>query len=319
MDSVGVIYALITILAWGSWLVPSEKVRFPNAQAKTFYVALSSCALAVLVVALRGEWAALDSALAWVPVFGGLLWALGAYCAFLAVHHIGLARAFGLWAALNIIVSFFWGGVLNGQFLGSPLVILVIAFLGSVMVIAGILLILFAGESAEKGAGAPSGSKPLVGYLGALGAGVLWGTYYIPSDTIASRSDSISSSAAVLPLTVGILLGTLMMVLASRKSPRLENAQAYLRALSSGTLWAMGNFCMLLTVSAIGPGPGYTLAQLCIVVNAIWGVFYFREPPPRSRAALLTLIGVVLASIAGAVLGGLSKLESMYTIIPATK
>ena len=73
MDALGIMYAVICVMAWGSWLVPSEKVKFPNEQAKTFFVALASVIIAALVVVLRGEMGQLASATAWLPVIGGLI------------------------------------------------------------------------------------------------------------------------------------------------------------------------------------------------------------------------------------------------------
>jgi len=318
MDTLGITYALITIMAWGSWLVPSQNVKFPNEQAKTFFVAITTLALALIVTLIRGELGSLSSGIAWLPVLGGLIWSGGAYCAFLACNHIGLAKAFGLWAALNIIVSFIWGMVVYQQFLNSPLIIIVIAILGVVMAITGIILILFSGDQTDKAANT-SGRKPLLGIIGAFGAGILWGTFYIPSSYVASTNDEISTWATVLPLAIGMVIGTSIQVLLSGKAPKLESKMEYVRAMSSGLLWGTGNFCMLLTVAAMGPGPGYTLAQLCVVVNALWGILYFKDPHPKSRAAMLTLIGVILASIAGMALGGLGTLESMYEILPASR
>jgi len=43
-------------------------------------------------------------------------------------------------------------------------------------------------------------------------------------------------------------------------------------------------------------------------------VFYFKDPAPKSHAALLTILGVVIVTLAGLVLGNLGLLESMYEI-----
>jgi len=55
------------------------------------------------------------------------------------------------------------------------------------------------------------------------------------------------------------------------------------------------------------------------VVNALWGVFYFKDPAPKSRAALMTILGVIIATLAGLVLGNLGLLESMYEITLRSK
>ncbi|TWU38289.1 GRP family sugar transporter [Novipirellula artificiosorum] len=313
MDTVGIIYAIITVMAWGSWLVPSQNVKFPNEQAKTFFVALCTTVVTVIIVLARGELGQLSSAGSWIPVVGGLIWSVSAYCAFVACNHIGIAKAFGIWAPLNIIVSFIWSLTLFGQFRDSSLLIGLLALQSVALVTVGILMILFSGgDETDK-----TGKSTTLGLLGAVGAGILWGTYYIPSAylsrTIEGASE-VSAWASVLPLAVGMLIGTSVMVAITRKAPKLESRLDYFRALSSGGLWALGNFGMLLTVNAIGPGPGYTIASLCVVVNALWGVFYFKDPAPKTRAALLTIIGVLIATLAGLVLGNLELLDSMYEI-----
>ena len=314
MDVVGVIFALMCVLAWGSWLVPSQNVKFSNEQAKAFYVALSTLISMVIVVGIRGDLGDLGSAGAWVPVFGGLIWAVSAYCAFLACNHIGLAKAFGIWAPLNIIVSFIWGLLLFGQFRDADLLLGMLAF-GSVSVaIVGILLIIFAGEG-EKESEEDKSKKPMLGLMGAVGAGVLWGTYYIPSAFLSRNAEDaqqISAYAAALPLAVGMLIGSSILVVLSGKSPKLEDTGSYVRALSSGVLWAIGNTTMLLMVKAIGPGPGYTIASLCVVVNALWGVYYFKDPHPKSKAAKLTIIGIIIATFAGVILGNLESVRGMF-------
>ena len=316
MDTLGILFAIITVMAWGSWLVPSQKVKFPNEQAKTFYVALCTTVITAIIVLVRGEFGQLASAGAWLPVVGGLIWAVSAYCAFVACNHIGIAKAFGIWAPLNIIVSFVWSLTLFGQFRDSSLLIGLLAVQAVALVTVGILMIIFSGDSGGGEEG-KSGKSATVGLLGAVGAGILWGTYYIPSAYLSRNIEGgaeVSAWAAVLPLAIGMLIGTSVMVAITRKSPKLESPIAYVKALSSGGLWALGNFGMLLTVNAIGPGPGYTIASLCVVVNALWGVFYFKDPAPKTRAALLTIIGVLIATLAGLVLGNLGLLESMYEI-----
>ena len=316
MDLFGIIFALVTVMAWGSWLVPSQNVKFANEQAKAFYVAIATFSSMVIVVAVRGEFGDLATGAAWVPVLGGLIWAVSAYSAFVGVKHLGIAKAFGIWAPLNIIVSFIWGLTLFGQFRDANPLVILIAVESLVIVIIGVLLIIFAGEG-DKSEEKDQSKKPMLGLAGAVGAGVLWGTYFIPSAFLSRSVEGvaeISPYASALPLAAGMVIGTSILVALSGKSPKLENSGSYTRALSSGILWALGNTGMLLTVKAIGPGPGYTIASLCVVVNALWGVFYFKDPHPKSRAATLTIIGIIIATLAGVVLGNLEAINELYQV-----
>ena len=37
----GIIFAIITVLAWRAWLAPSQKIQFANPQIKTMYLVSS--------------------------------------------------------------------------------------------------------------------------------------------------------------------------------------------------------------------------------------------------------------------------------------
>jgi len=316
MDTLGIFYAIATVMAWGTWLVPSQKVKFVNEQVKIFYVAIATCLIAIATVSFRGELGQLASGGAWLPLIGGLIWAVSAYCAFVACKHIGIAKAFGIWAPLNIIVSFIWGLILFVQFRDSSLLIGLVAIQAIALVILGILMIIFSGDSGSAQEDR-EGKSAIRGLLGAVGAGILWGTFYIPAAYLSRNIEGvaeISPWASGLPLAVGMVIGTSIMVALTGKAPKMESKLDYVRVFSSGTLWAIGFFGMLLTVKAIGPGPGYTIASLCVVVNALWGVFYFKDPTPKSRAAMLTILGVIIATLAGLILGNLELLEKMYEI-----
>ncbi len=140
----------------------------------------------------------------------------------------------------------------------------------------------------------------LPGLLAALGAGVLWGSYFIPI-----QMSAVSMWVAAFPLSVGIFVGSLTLVLIAGQGIRLERGSHYLRVAATGLLWGIGNYGMLLLVDAFGAGRGFTISQLGIVVNGLLGVFVLKDPPPRSRAALLTLIGCVCATVGGIMLGAL--------------
>ncbi len=79
----------------------------------------------------------------------------------------------------------------------------------------------------------------------------------------------------------------------------------YGRVSTTGILWTIGNYGMLLLVGELGAGKGYTIAQLSVVVNSLVGIYWLQDPRPASRAAHLTLLGCVLATVGGIVLGNL--------------
>jgi glucose uptake protein len=292
----GIIFALITVLAWGAWLAPSQNVPFKNQQVKTFYVASANLVLAFIVLMVIGP-GQLTLAAFWPSFLGGLMWSVSGLCAFTATHKIGMARAFGIWAPFNIMISILWGAVIFNEFIKTSPLSLLLMSVSLGVILAGVSLIIFA-----RGAGGNRGKKAdlVVGFLCALGAGILWGTYYIPLKVLG-----VSSWIGAFPLAVGIFAGSVLLLLLSRSSPRLERPAHYLRVSATGLMWGIGNYGMLLLVDQLGAGKGFTISQLSVVVNGLVGVYILKDPHPRSRAALLTLVGCVLATLGGIILGNL--------------
>jgi glucose uptake protein len=287
----GYLYAVITVLAWGTWLTPSQNLPFKNQQIKTFYVAGANLLLA-LVVALLQKPGQLTWSVFWLPFIGGLVWSVSGFLAFTATHRVGMAKAFGIWAPVNIVVSIFWGVLLFHEFLNPSLLL----FLSVVAIIAGVLLIILARGDGVKA----QGKNAAIGYMSAVGAGILWGSYFIPI-----KLSQASLWVTALPLALGIFIGSAALALAARQSLPLKRPADYLRVAATGLLWGVGNYGSLLLIESLGAGKGFTIAQLSVVVNALIGIYLLKDPQPRTRAAALTLTGCVLATVGGIVFGNI--------------
>jgi glucose uptake protein len=233
-----------------------------------------------------------------MPLGGGLIWAVSGLCAFTAASRLGMARAFGIWAPLNILVSLACGRWLFGEF--ADLKAGKLAMLGTaiVVILAGVLMIILSKGVAERAENRRAG---FIGLMAALGAGILWGVYFIPI-----KLAGVSLWVAAFPMALGIFAGSALLAALARASLRLRSRPDYLRLTATGVLWTTGNYGMLLLVGELGAGRGYTIAQLSVVVNAIVGIYALKEPVPGTRAARLTLAGCVLATIGGILLGRLN-------------
>ena len=291
------VYALITVFGWGTWLAPSQKVNFPNQQIRTLYVVATNLGIATVVALWQGSVWELTAASFWPTFLGGLIWAVGGLCAFTSTNKLGMAKAFGIWAPLNIIVSLVWGAVLFHEFvnLSAETTLLLIAAI--VMILAGVLLVIFAKGADEDGQ--EQGAFRL-GLAGAVGAGILWGSYFIPV-----KYSGVSPWAGAFPAALGMASGGALLALLSRQSWKLASSGDYLRTCLTGALWSVGNYGMLLLVDAIGAGKGFTISQTAVVVGALISIYWLHEPAPKTRAASLTFIGCVLATVGGIVLGNL--------------
>jgi glucose uptake protein len=287
----GYLFAVITVLAWGTWLTPSQNLPFKNQQIKTFYVAAANLLLALVVASLQKP-GQLTWGIVWLPFIGGLVWSVSGFLAFTATHRVGMAKAFGIWAPVNIVVSIFWGALLFHEFLNISLLLL----LSVVAIIAGVLLIIFARSDGVKA----QGRNAAIGFLSAIGAGILWGTYFIPI-----KLSQASLWVTALPLALGIFVGSAILVLLTRQPLPLSRTSDYLRVAATGLLWGIGNYGSLLLIEELGAGKGFTISQLSVVVNALIGIYWLKDPRPRTRAATLTLAGCVLATVGGIVFGNI--------------
>ena len=296
------VIATITVFAWGTWLIPSHRIAFPNEQTRIFYVALGNFLLSGLILLIRRE-SPFAEGVFWYPFFGGLIWSLGGLCAFSAISRVGITRAFGIWAPLNVVVGILWGMFLWREFMGLPGPTQLLATLAVSLVLAGVVLIIFSGSS--SGTEVDNRRDLVLGFSLAMGAGILWGSYFIPNDYLLRTLPTTSLWQLAFPLAVGILTGCSGLVLLTGKSPLLPSKSHYARVLLSGLLWSIGNFSMLLLVERMGPGKGFTIAQLSIVVNALCGILIFKEPRLRTRAGALVLAGIFLAGAGGIFLGNL--------------
>lgn len=292
------LYAVITVFAWGTWLAPSQKVSFPNQQIKNLYVVATNLGITTTIALWRGGVWELNAITFWLNFLGGVIWSVGGLCAFTATNKLGMAKALGIWAPLNIIVSLIWGAAFFQEFTnlsGGTIVLLIVAIL---TILAGVLLIIFAkgsdGDTQEWGAFR-------LGLAGAIGAGVLWGSYFIPI-----KYSGVSPWTGAFPLALGMAGGGTILALLSRQSWRLASSGDYMRVCLTGALWSAGNYGMLLLVGVIGAGRGFTISQLAVVIGALISIFGLHEPAPKTRAARLTFIGCVLATVGGIVLGNLN-------------
>lgn len=290
----GFLYAAVTVLAWGTWLAPSQNIAFRNQQIKTFYVAAANLALSALVILFQGG-SELTWEVFWLPFAGGLVWAVSGFLAFTATDRLGMARAFGIWTPVNVVVSIFWGAVIFAEFLTVGPLTLVLLAASLAIFIAGVLLIIFArGFGGQRSYTGPA----WIGLLAAFGAGVLWGTYFIPIKLSAA-----SMWVAAFPLSLGIFSGSAALAALTRQPLRLKGTGEYLRVTSTGLLWGIGNYGMLLLIEQLGAGRGFTISQLGVVVNGLIGVYLLKDPQPKSRAAAFTLAGCACASLGGILIG----------------
>ena len=312
--------ALITVLSWGTWIPVAQSVRGVEQRIRTFYVTIGNLVFAAAALLVAGGHISIGWRGFWLPFAGGMLWTAGNFCAFRATEAIGLARAAGTWTPLNIIVAFVWGATVFGElshFDAARYAVLVLALM---MVFSGVALIVASQDvrrddrpgSGPDAAGArpiteslpqPGSARRSVGRRGllwAIGAGLLWGTYFVPAQWA-----HVPAQVGNFPLAIGMFVAGLALALPAGHAVKLSSGVTSVE-MTAGALWGIGNLALLGLVARIGTGAGFTIAQLSLLVNASIGIWIFKVPKPGTSAARTVLAGVVIAGIGGAVIGAIS-------------
>src|SRR5579862_8779918 len=108
-------------------------------------------------------------------LLAGMCWAVANTLTVFAVRNVGLSIAFPLWNT-NSLVGLFWGWLLFNELRGAGAREWTKVLGGATAIVAGACLLALATTRQSSG---NSGAATL-GILAALGAGLMWGTMYIP-------------------------------------------------------------------------------------------------------------------------------------------
>jgi glucose uptake protein GlcU len=295
---VTVLLAVVVVAALGTWIPLAQLLPGVPDRSRILYIAVGNVAFAGVALLAGGTGLVFGWRGFWLPLAGGVVWTAGNYCVFRASETIGLARAAGTWTPLNIVVAFAWGAVLFGELDGFTFARFAVLGVAFVAIVAGVLLIAGSreGTTGTPGSSAAARSRARSGVLWAGGAGILWGSYFVPAQWAA-----IPAQVSAFPLALGILAGALALALPAGEPVKL-GVRATSAQLGAGVLFGIGNLALLALVARVGTGTGFTIAQLSLAVNASIGIWIFHVPEPGTRQARKVLAGIVIAGIGGCVI-----------------
>jgi drug/metabolite transporter (DMT)-like permease len=228
-------------------------------------------------------------------LLAGCLWAVANTLTIIAIRDIGLSIAFPLWNS-NSLLGIFWGFLFFNELrqagwrrwagvLGGALVMCVGA---------AILAI----SSASKSSSAHS----LNGVWAALGAGVLWGTMYIPYRK--AYLTGMNPLSFVTFFTFGEL--GMMGALAAGYNGlaplwhELVLARAVIFWLMlGGFIWVIGDLFQQYAAKYVGISRGIPLSNTNQLWGLLWGILVFGELHGKSNTTYLQVIGGSLLMMLG--------------------
>ncbi len=230
-------------------------------------------------------------------ILAGALWAVANTLTVFAIREVGLSIAFPLWNT-NSLIGLLWGWLLFGELSGSKQWPRVLA--GAFSIAAGACLLAYA--TSVRNAGPARGAG--LGITAALGAGVLWGTMYIPY-----RKAYISGMNPLSFVTVFAFgeLGSVL-ALASAFDGGFQHVAAELVRARPALFWLfLGGFCWVLgdlfqqyAAKYIGLGRGIPLSNTNQIWGLAWGTLVFGESAGMDMKAVVLIAGGSVIMVAGA-------------------
>jgi drug/metabolite transporter (DMT)-like permease len=235
-------------------------------------------------------------------VLGGALWSVANTLTVYAVRDIGLAIAFPLWNA-NSLLGIAYGALFFNELRGASRAQRGLVLGGAAAMLAGGTVLAVASAAGRPGADA------LRGVAAALGAGVLWGTMYIPYRK--AYLTGMSPLAFVTFFTVGEVatMTALALWLTGGPAPlaaALASARPVLFFLfAGGFVWVVGDLFQQYAAKYLGISRGIPLSNTNQLWGLLWGVLVFGELRGRG-APLGPVVAGSLVMAAGAALVALA-------------
>jgi drug/metabolite transporter (DMT)-like permease len=239
-------------------------------------------------------------------VLAGMLWAVANTLTVFAIRNVGLSVAFPLWNT-NSLVGLFWGWLLFNELRGSGVKGWTKVLGGAAAIVVGACVLAYATSHQSS----DTSGKATLGILAALGAGVLWGTMYIPYRK--AYISGMNPLSFVTVFTFGELgttftLGAIFHGGVSNLMGELATARPALFWLFlGGFCWVIGDLFQQYAAKYIGIGRGIPLSNTNQLWGLAWGALVFGELSGLSLNAQVLVIAGSLVMIAGAAAIGLAE------------
>jgi drug/metabolite transporter (DMT)-like permease len=244
-------------------------------------------------------------------VMAGCLWAVGNTLTIFAVRDIGLSLAFPLWNS-NSLIGILWGVVLFKELHRAAWIRKVAVVGGGVVIFAGAILI-----SAASTSEATHGSA-LRGIAAALGAGLMFGSMYIPYRK--AYITGMNPLTFLTYFTFGEMTTVTIVAIAF-----LGGAGPFWRQLIAdrnilfwpllgGFMWVIGDLFQNYATKYVGISRGIPLSNTNQLWGLLWAILVFSELRGLSGSVYVLVIGGSLLMAAGAVaIACSSASESEYS------
>jgi drug/metabolite transporter (DMT)-like permease len=220
-------------------------------------------------------------------LLAGCMWAVANTLTIFAIRDIGMSIAFPLWNS-NSLLGIFWGVLFFNELRQAGWRRWAGVVGGAVVMCVGatILAIASAGQS--------SSGHSMIGVWAALGAGVLWGSMYIPYRK--AYLTGMNPLSFVTFFTFGELgmMATLALSYIGFTPLRHELVQArhvVFWLMLGGFLWVIGDLFQQYAAKYVGISRGIPLSNTNQLWGLLWGILVFGELRGKSQTTYVQVIG----------------------------
>ncbi len=233
-------------------------------------------------------------------LIAGCLWAVANTLTIFAIRDIGLSIAFPLWNT-NSLLGILWGALLFNELRGAGPARWLGVLGGAAVMFGGATLLALASPTQ-----APAGDA-LRGVAAALGAGVLWGTMYIPyRKAYLTGMNPLSFVTFFTIGELGMMSGLAFAYLGGPPGVVAELARAkgvLVWLLMGGFVWVVGDLFQQYAAKYVGIGRGIPLSNTNQLWGLLWGTLVFGELAGSGQAVLTQVVGgsIIMALGAGAI------------------
>ena len=262
--------------------------------AGVFLARWSLPALALGTASVRADVRRAPHLILWA-LLAGCLWAVANTLTIFAIRDIGLSIAFPLWNS-NSLIGILWGFLFFNELRHAGWRRWLGVLGGTAVLCFGAALLAVASASQSSSAHAMSG------VWAALGAGVLWGTMYIPYRK--AYLTGMSPLSFITFFTFGEL-GMMTALALAYTGPgalwqQIQAARGVIFWLMlGGFVWVIGDLFQQYAAKYVGISRGIPIANTNQLWGLLWGVLVFGELHGKSQATYLLVIGGSLLMILG--------------------
>src|SRR5260221_14360724 len=228
-------------------------------------------------------------------LLAGCLWAVANTMTIFAIRDIGLSIAFPLWNS-NSLLGILWGFLFFNELRQAGWRRWMGVLGGALVICAGAALLAVASSTAAPAA------HSLRGVWAALGAGILWGTMYIPyRKAYLTGMNPLSFVTFFTFGELGMMATLAVSYLGLAPLWReLRSAHDVLFWLMlGGFVWVIGDVFQQYAAKYVGISRGIPLSNSNQLCGLLWGILVFGELHGRSSSVYLEVIGGSLLMMLG--------------------